>query len=230
VEAHVTSRSSPPGPDSAIELDFGIEDAKTVERAAVPTICFALRITGPEGGSIRSVLLDVQVQIAARRRQYDDAEQARLAELFGVASRWATTLRTLLWLRTTQVVPAFTGDTRADLHVPCTYDFEVTAAKYLQALDGGEVPLEFLFSGTVFYAAPDGPLQAARISWEKEAEYRLPVAVWRATMDHYFPDSAWLRLSRDAFDRLVAYRGRNALPSWEEVIDSLVPADGEREG
>jgi hypothetical protein len=32
--------------------------------------------------------------------------------------------------------------------VTCTYDLEVVAAKYFYALEDGEVPLEFLFSGT----------------------------------------------------------------------------------
>ena len=48
------------------------------------------------------------------------------------------------------MVRGFTGDVEFDLPVPCTYDFEVAAAKYLHALRDGEVPLRVLFSGTVF--------------------------------------------------------------------------------
>jgi len=40
-----------------------------------------------------------------------------------------------------------------------------------RALDDGEVPLEFLFSGTVFYSGDDGALQTMRISWDAEAEW-----------------------------------------------------------
>jgi hypothetical protein len=134
-----------------------------------------------------------------------------------------TTLRSLLWTRMTQSVPPFTGETDVDLLVPCTYDLDVTATRYLDALPDGEVPLEFLFSGTVFYAAEDGRLQTALLSWDLEAEYRLPVPVWRETMDHHFPDSAWLRLDRASHDRLVAYRSRRALPTWAAVIDELIP-------
>jgi Family of unknown function (DUF6084) len=111
-----------------------------------------------------------------------------------------------------------------DLDVPCTYDFEVTAAKYLQALDDGDVPLELLFSGTAFYG--EEQLQAVRIDWESEADYRLPVRVWRETMDRYFPQSAWVRLEADAYARLTAYRARHALPSWEATVDRLL---GERD-
>jgi hypothetical protein len=191
-------------------------------RAAVPTLRFAVRIRAAPERRIRSIMLDVQIQIAARRRSYEGAEKERLLELFGEADRWGTTLRTLPWTRVSQNVPGFTGETVIDLQVPCTYDFEVTAAKYLQALDGGEIPLELLFSGTVMYVSDEGPLQMARISWERDAEYALPVGVWRETMDHYFPGAAWLRVSRETFDRLYAFRARNTMPSWEHALDALL--------
>ena len=66
------------------------------------------------------------------------------------------------------------------------------------------------------------------IGWDREAEYALPVSVWRETMDRYFPGSAWLRLDRDTFDRLYAYRARHALPSWEHALDRLLDAEGGR--
>ena len=69
-------------------------------------------------------------------------------ELFGTPERWSTTLRTLLWTRTTLVVPPFTDATEVVLPVACSYDLEVNAASYLSALEQGEVPLEFLFSGS----------------------------------------------------------------------------------
>jgi uncharacterized protein DUF6084 len=229
-DPQVTSRGPVVGPGSLVELDFGVEHAVTLEHAAVPTISFGLRAAGPPGLEIRSLLLDVQIQIAARRRRYGEAEKEQLLEVFGEESRWATTLRTLLWARLTRVVPGFTGETIVELHMPCTYDFEVTSAKYLHALDDGEIPLEFLFSGTAFYTAPTGLLQTSRISWDHEAEYRLPVRVWRETMDRYFADSAWLRLSRDAFERLYAYRSRKVLPTWEATVDSLLAGDEDEDG
>ena len=208
--------------DSVLDVEFAVEDAAMLEHAAAPAMRFAVRIRAPRARPIRSIMLDVQIQIAARRRPYADAEKERLLELFGESGRWGTTLRTLPWTRISQNVPGFTGETLIDLHVPCTYDFEVTAAKYLQALDGGEIPLEFLFSGTVMYVSEEGLVQIARISWERDAEYALPVAVWRETMDHYFPGSVWLRLDRETFDRLYAYRSRNTLPSWEHALDALL--------
>jgi hypothetical protein len=204
------------------ELAFAVQGAGPVRHAAVPTLSFALRIDRAAGGSVRAILLDIQIQIAARRRRYDAAEAERLYELFGAADGWGSTLRTLLWTRTTVVVPPFDDDTVVEVPIACTYDLEVTAARYFDALDDGEVPLEFLFSGSVFYAGPDGALQTARLPWDREASYRLPVAAWKETMDRYFPGSAWLRLRRESYDRLAAYRARHALGSWEDVVDALL--------
>jgi hypothetical protein len=77
----------------------------------------------------------------------------------------------------------------------------------------------------VFYAGDGGQLQAGRISWEHDAEYRLPVRVWRETMDHYFPGAAWLRLRKESFDRLCAYKARKALPSIDDALDALLEGE-----
>ena len=202
-----------------LELGFSVVGAARVEHTAVPTLRFDLEIASET--PVRSVLLDVQIQIAARRRGYDVAAHDRLFELFGPAADWGTTLRTLLWTRTTLVVPSFEGSTVVDLDVPCSYDLEVAASRYLDALSDGEVPLEFLFSGSVFYTGGGGELQTTRLSWQSEAQYRLPVRVWKETMERYFRGTAWVRLSKESFDRLSAYKSRNALASWDEALEAL---------
>jgi hypothetical protein len=211
---------------TAPELAFAVVDASRLEYAAVPTLRFALRVESVSGEPIRSLLLDTQIQIAARRRRYDDAARERLFELFGPPADWGTTLRTLLWTRLTTAVPPFTDTTVVDLPVPCSYDLEFVASRYFDALEDGEVPLEFLFSGSVFYANAEGLLQTARIAMTQEAEYALPVRVWRETMERHFPDSAWLRLGRDSFERLQAYKSREALASWDDAVDSLLRGEG----
>ena len=206
------------------DLDFGVEGAEVLEFAAIPSLLFKLRIENLEEEPIRSVALNTQIRIAATQRHYEAAEQERLLEVFGEPHKWGDTLRSLLWTHTTLQVPQFSGSTVVDMPVACTYDFEVVAAKYFHALEDGEVPLEFLFSGTVFYAGEDGWLQTARISWEKEAEFRLPVRLWKETMEHYFPNSAWIRLRKDAFDRLYNYKARRGLPTWEAAVEALLRA------
>ena len=67
-------------------------------------------------------------------------------------------------------------------------------------------------------------MQVARISWEKEAEFRLPIQVWKEMMERYFPNSAWIRLRKDAFDRLYDYKVRMGLPSWEAAVEALLRA------
>jgi len=206
------------------DLNFRVEGAEVLEFAAVPSLLFKLRIENGEEEPIRSVALNTQIRIAATQRHYDTMEQERLLEVFGEPNRWRNTLRSLLWTHTVLQVPPFSGSTVVDMPVPCTYDLEVIAAKYFYALEDGEVPLEFLFSGTVFYAAEDRRLQVARISWEKEAEFRLPVRLWKEMMERYFPNSAWIRLRKDAFDRLYDYKAHRGLPTWEAAIEALLHA------
>jgi hypothetical protein len=203
------------------ELGFTVLGCEPLRHAAAPSLRFSLAIDA-QGAAVRSVMLDVQLRIAATQRGYSEAEQAQLGDLFGEAHRWGDTLRNLLWTQATLVVPPFDGSTVVDLIVPCTYDFDVAAAKYLAGLRDGDIPLELLFSGTVFYVGAAGAIQINRISWNAEAAHRLPVRVWRETMDHYFPNAVWLRLHRDAFERLVAFRARNALTSWEAVVAALL--------
>jgi hypothetical protein len=226
----MAAATQPPTPaQGAIpELAFAVERVESLEYAAVPTLQFALRIDAARDQSIRSILLDVQIQIAARRRSYDEAAKEQLVDLFGAPERWGQTLRTLPWVRQTVIVPPFTGTTTVPVPITCTYDLDVAAASYLHALGDGSVPLEFLFSGTVFFAANGGALQAVRIPWTQEAEFALPVSAWRAAIDRHFPDAAWLRLGRASFERLRAYRGREALGSWEETVDALLAGREER--
>lgn len=204
------------------ELRFSVVGAEAVARAAVPTIVLRLAV---EGGPVRSATVGVRIDIAPARRAYDGETEARLVELFGEPERWGTTLHTLGWARTTVLVGPFDERTTVELPVVCSYDFEVAAAKYLDALRDGEIPLDLMFSGSVLYDA-GGRIQAAPIAWDREATYRLPVRVWREAMEAAFPESAWLRLQRETFDRLYEYRARRALTSWEATIDALLAEEG----
>ncbi len=209
-------------------LGFSVEEVTSVRYAAVPTLEFALRIEAQDQLPICSVLLDVQIQIAARQRGYDASTQAQLLELFGTPERWGTTLRTLPWIRTTVVVPPFDCRTVVALAVACSYDLEVSASRYFAALRDGVVPLELLFSGSVFYRTSRGALQTARIAWDSEVRFGMPARVWREAIDSHFPGSAWLRLGTDSFEALCTYKARHAFASWEAAIDSLLAgADGE---
>src|SRR5208282_6694387 len=90
-------------------------------------------------------------------------------------------------------------------------------------LEDGEIPLNLLFSGTMFHEGEEGALQVAQIPWDKEAAFRLPVSVWKEMMERYYPNSAWLCLRKDVFDRLYQYKIRQGLPTWEQTLESLLP-------
>lgn len=208
------------------DLSFKIEGAEPVPYAAAPTVALKLRVENRGGEQIRSIMLRSQIQIATARRQYSQDEQKKLYELFGAPSQWGNSLKTMLWANTVELLPPFTGSLQVDLQIPCTYDFEVATAKYFSGLADGEVPLEVLFSGSVFYDAGAG-LQVEQIPWDKEATYRMPAQVWRETVQQYFPNTAWLRVRRDVFDRLYAYKSKHGAPNWDAALEALLRADEE---
>ena len=205
------------------DLSFEVVGAKVPLYAAVPTLIFKLRVTNADAQErIHSVTLRSQVQLAVTRRRYSPAAQAQLLEVFGEPERWGETLRSLLWTHVNVVVPQFTDSVIVDLPIACTYDFEVVATKYFSALGDGEVPLLFLFSGTVFYENDEGNLQAGQISWTKESAYRFPITIWQEMMSRYYPNSTYIRLHKDVFDRLYQYKATHGLPTWEDVIGRLL--------
>jgi Family of unknown function (DUF6084) len=208
------------------DLNFNVESAEAVPFAAAPTIAFQLRLTNAIAEeSIHSIALRCQIQIEAQRRHYTPRERHLLGDLFGEPERWSRTLKPLLWTHANVTVTQFSGATVAMVPIACTFDFNVAAAKYFHALEEGEAPLNFQFTGTVFYPSEDGTLQIAQIGWDKEARFRLPAQVWHEMMDLYYPDSTWLRLQRHVFERLYEYKRSQGLATWEEALERLLPKE-----
>lgn len=209
------------------DLNFQVESAEAVPYSAAPLLALKLRITDATNTSngpsqVHTVALRCQVRIETPRRRYSSAEQDRLKDLFGEPARWGQTLKSLLWTNVSTMVPRFTGSTVVNLQLPCSFDFNVATTKYFDALQGGEVPLCLLFSGTIFHESEVGTLQVAQVPWAKEAVYRLPVSVWKEMMSHYYPNSAWLCLHKDVFDQLQEFKTRNSLPTWEQAVERLL--------
>lgn len=207
------------------DLSFQIEKAEPQRFTVAPTLLFKLRISNAVANeTVHSVALRCQIQLEVTRRQYSAEDQKQLSDLFGDAERWGQTLKTMLWTHASVVAPAFQDSAAVDLPVPCTFDFNVAATKYFHGLADGDVPLCFLFSGTVFYADGSGALQVAPIPWDKEARFRLPVKSWREMMDIYYPNTAWLCLRRDVFERLYQYKVEHGIPTWEQALERILPA------
>ena len=70
---------------AAPELAFTVLGCEPLPHAAAPTLRFSLAIDAG-GAAVRSVMLEVQVRIAATQRGYSEAEQAQLGDLFGAAA------------------------------------------------------------------------------------------------------------------------------------------------
>ncbi|MGA8118156.1 MAG: DUF6084 family protein [Actinocatenispora sp.] len=208
------------------DLRFTCLDAAPQRYGASPTLLFRLRVSGAEADQVHAIALRCQIRIEPRRRTYSDAEAGLLAGVFGDRSRWGDTLTPLQLATVSVLVPGFTGSTEVEVPVPCSYDLEVAAGSYLHALSDGGIPMLLLFSGTVFGKGEQG-FWIEQIPWHAEATHLMPVTVWHELMDTYFPNSGWIRLSRDVLDDLQRYKAAHAIPSWDELVAGLVPR-GER--
>jgi hypothetical protein len=205
------------------EFSFTCTGVRADRYAAGPTLVFRLRVTASGGMPVHALALRCQIRIEPARRGYASAEADSLADLFGDRSRWGSTVQPVQFAQVSLMVPGFTGETEADLVVPCTYDMDIAATRYLAALTDGEVPLLMLFSGTAFTGT--GGFQVEPVPWDREAAFRMPVTAWREMVEQHFPGCGWIRLPRDAMDALLAYRSRHALPSWEATVEALLDTD-----
>ena len=205
------------------DLSFRIGEVKAAAFTATPMIAAPLRIVNASTEEpIQSVLLSCQIQLQPLGRPYSALEEARLLDLFGERERWGATMKPLLWTNLVVKVPSFKGETAVDLMLPCSLDFDIAANKYFYGLDAGSVAVAMMFSGTVFYAGSHGSMQIAQIPWDREARFQLPVEVWKAAIDMHYPNSAWLRLPREVFDRLYRYKVARGIPMWETVLSNLL--------
>ena len=206
------------------DLSFEVVDVAPQEHAASPHLLFRLRVTESSGEVVHAIALRAQLRIEPQRRPYDPLEQEALTDLFGTSDRYSATLKPFLWTHATAMVQGFEGSREFDLPVACTYDFDVSATKYLHALRGQDVPLVLLFSGTVFTRGATG-FSVEQLSWSLEARCLLPVSLWRALMDHYFPGAGWIRLDRATIDALARFKSARGLVSWDDALAALLPVE-----
>lgn len=211
------------------DLSFEIVGASPVRDMLTPALAFDVRISNPfPEQSIQAILLRCQIQIEVARRRYTAAEQTQLRDLFDDPTRWFDTLRPITWAVTSVNVPAFVSKTSHPIAIPCTFDLTVASAKYFHGVDDGEVPLTFLFSGSVFFQTGADTLQVAPISWNKEARFRLPVKTWKDLIDAHYPNATILQLRRDVFDELYRFKISAGLATFDETIKRML-AIAERE-
>ncbi len=99
--------------------------------AAAPTL-IELRITAAAHGNQPPMSSCCNVKSASNplRRQYTPKDQASLLIVRKRSRAAGATPCTMLWTHTNTVVPAFVWHRVVDLHVPCTSDSNIAAAKY----------------------------------------------------------------------------------------------------
>jgi hypothetical protein len=205
------------------DLTFEIVSAAPARDTLTPAVAFEMRLSNRfSEQAIHAVLLRCQIQMEVARRRYTEEEQRSLRELFDEPARWGDTLRPLTWANLSVHIPAFEGNTVHSLIVPCSFDLSVATAKYFHALSSGDVPLSFLFSGSVFHAGPQGELQVAPISWNKEARFRLPAATWKSIIDLHYPNAVCLNIHRDVFDELYRFKQTLGAATFEEAIRHMI--------
>ena len=196
----------------------------TVDRFATsPHLTAELCLDETTGAVVHAVALRCQLMIEPQRRPYDGAEASAVADVFGARDRWSQTLKPFVWMHAATVTPGLTGRLQVNLPLPCTYDLDVVGAKYLHAVREGDVPLRFLFSGTVFSRGDSG-FTVEQLSWDLEATHRMPVATWRTMMETFFPRTSYLRFTRETISELLRFKAERGLTSWDEVMRDLLQA------
>jgi Family of unknown function (DUF6084) len=109
------------------------------------------------------------------------------------------------------------------LPVPVSFDFGIAATRYFHGLEQGELPLLLLFSGNIFYLDAEGSLAMGPIDWCGEIQARVPLGVWRALRDEYYPDLTWLGVRRATFEALDAYKRSLGVTGYDEALQRLLP-------
>jgi len=206
---------------AAPELALEVVDAAVALHVATPTLHFKLRADEITGREVYMVALSTLIHIDPGLRSHDAESRELLVDLFGTPERWAATTTSIVWAQVDTLVPSFTSSTELTVPVPCNYDLEVAATKYLYALPDGEVPLSFHFSGRIFYRGEDGRLQVVMVPWTS-AVYRLPVATWRRMIDQHYPGSGYIRVQEDTLRRLQLRKAQRGLPTFDGAVAELL--------
>lgn len=209
-----------------MDVTFTVLDVAPEPYSVSPVLTARVCVAAGGDDPVHAIALRCQVRIEPLRRSYSDAEAAGLVDLFGTRDRWASTQRTFLWQHCAAMVPGFVGNASVALPLDCTYDFEVAAAKYLHALRDGSLPLQFLFSGTIFVKSERG-FSVQQVSWECEHRYDMPVAVWRELIAQHYPNTGWVRLSHETIAALARYKSASGLLDIEHAVASLLVLDRE---
>ena len=213
------------GSVSSVATDpvFSVLGVAPVAHSLTPALRFDLHVSDPLGRAIHVLALSVALRIDPGRRSYDDETRAKLVELFGAPERWAATTQALYWASVDVLVKGFTGATSFAIEVPCGFDLEVAATKYLYSLPDGVVPLTLLFTGLVLYVGEHDRLQVAPVPWSAMARWRMPIDAFRSVMAAHYPGGGgWVALSAETLDALADRKAQRGDYTFDATVRGLL--------
>ena len=236
-------RERPPGlladeadPDSSSapldrpDPEFEILAARSLDRAATPTLSFTARVRDRSGARVYTAALAILFTIEPGKRSYDPGDRERLVELFGEPERWASTTGAFRWAQVDVLVPSFSGETHFEIQLPCTFDHEIAATKYFEGLEDGIAPLQLHFNGTVFYEGAGGRMQLMPMPWDRSVRFDLPIGTWREMIERHYPQGAWVRVSDETLARLTRLKARTGRPTFDGCVAELLDRAAGGEG
>ena len=190
--------------------------------AALPALEFDVHVTEPTGRQVYVIALSAQIMIEPARRQYTRCG-AR-------AARRAVRPAGALGDHDAQPGLAPRRRARAQLHrrdhlhgpVPCTFDLEIAAAKYFNAVEDGLVPLAFNFNG--IDPLPRRRRAAADVAGPVELLGGVPLRRrGLAPGDgRLLPERALGALHAETLHALLAEKARRGAPTMDAAIAGLL--------
>ena len=124
--------------------------------------------------------------------------------------------------------PAFAGPEQVDQ--PGRFGVGVGTSQrldpHLATQRDGALPLQYLFSGTIFVKTDRG-FSVQQVPWDCEYRFDMPVAVWRDLIAQHYPNTGWVRLSHETIAALAAYKSARGLLDLDHAVTSLLDSDRE---
>jgi hypothetical protein len=78
------------------------------------------------------------------------------------------------------------------------------------------------FNGVVYYPNDEGGLQMVLIPWSRSVGFRMPVSVWNETIEHYYPNTAWVALRSQTLEALERRRVDGAHATFDATVADLL--------
>jgi hypothetical protein len=78
----------------------------------------------------------------------------------------------------------------------------------------------------IYYPGDDGALQMVLVPWTKSIDFRMPVAVWHETIEHYYPSTGWAALGAETLRRLQREKLRRGLATFDATVTALLAEAG----